>query len=219
MSSVFFVLWPLYTGRQTYAKLTQAYAAWKVAYAVVFCLELLTRVVTQGFFASRSEEVSFEATLFIVPEVSSLPFILAFCGFISFHFGLLWLHFLSFWSFAASFTFVGDLWLGLSVAYARLTRRLRGASAGGAGSFWQMYTNVLYSNSQLQGHQILQQSQSLMFENIIYEKIRLRKFAYAMIYHPRIREVLTPLTQPCEFSGIALTRSFFSSLFFIALSF
>ena len=71
-----------------------AYAAWKVAYAVVFCLELLTRVVTQGFFTSRSEEVSFEATLFIVPEVASLPFILAFCGFISFHFGLLWLHLL-----------------------------------------------------------------------------------------------------------------------------
>ena len=81
-----------------------AYAAWKVAYAVVFCLELLTRVVTQGFFTSRSEEVSFEATLFIVPEVASLPFILAFCGFISFHFGLLWLHLLL-W---------GDLWLGLS---------------------------------------------------------------------------------------------------------
>ena len=90
----FFVLWPLYTGRQTYAKLTQAYAVWKVAYAVVFCLELLTRVVTQGFFASRSEEVSFEATLLIVPEVASLPFILAFCGFISFHFGLLLLHLL-----------------------------------------------------------------------------------------------------------------------------
>ena len=40
-----------------------------------------------------------------------------------------------------------------------------------------------------------------------------------MIYHPRIRKVLTPLTQPWEFSGIALTRSFYSSLFFIALSF
>ena len=31
--------------------------------------------------------------------------------------------------------------------------------------------------------------------------------------------MLTPLTQPWEFSGIALTRSFYSSLFFIALSF
>ena len=28
-----------------------------------------------------------------------------------------------------------DLWLGLSVAYAGLTRRLRSAYAGGAGSF------------------------------------------------------------------------------------
>ena len=32
-------------------------------------------------------------------------------------------------------------------------------------------------------------------------------------------KVLTPLTQPWEFSGIALTRSFSSSLFFIFLSF
>ena len=31
---------------------------------------------------------------------------LAFCGFISFHFGLLWLHFLSFLSFVASFPFI-----------------------------------------------------------------------------------------------------------------
>ena len=31
---------------------------------------------------------------------------LAFCGFISFYFGLLWLHFLSFWPFVASFTFI-----------------------------------------------------------------------------------------------------------------
>ena len=30
---------------------------------------------------------------------------------------------------------VGDSWLGLSVASAGLTRRLRGAYAGGAGSF------------------------------------------------------------------------------------
>ena len=77
---------------------------------------------------------------------------LAFCGFISFHFGLLWLHFVSFWPFVTStkvfglrcygsngcfFHSSGDLWLGLSVAYAGLTRRLRSAYAGGAGSFWQ----------------------------------------------------------------------------------
>ena len=135
----FFVLWPLYTGRQTYAKLTQAYAAWKVAYAVVFCLELLTRVVTQGFFASRSEEVSFEATLFIVPEVASLPFILAFCGFIC---------------------FCGGPMAGALSCYAVLTRGELVASDK---------CIQMYSNSQLQGHQILQESQSLMFENIIWE--------------------------------------------------
>ena len=93
------MLWPLYTGRQTYAKLTQAYAAGKVAYAAVFCLELLTRVVRQGFFATRSEEVSFEATLFIVPELASFPFMLAFCGLIYFHFGFLSLRFLFFLAF------------------------------------------------------------------------------------------------------------------------
>ena len=167
-------------------------------------------MVTQGFFASRSEEVSFEATLFIVPEVASLPFILAFCGFISFHFGLLWLHLLLWGTYGwGSQLLTQDLRGG----YAVLTRGELVASDK---------CIQMYSNSQLQGHQILQESQSLMFENILkisYQKIRLRKFAYAMIYHPRIREVLTPLTQPCEFSGIALTRSFLSSLFFIALSF
>ena len=157
LSSVFFVLWPLYTGRQTYAKLTQAYAAWKVAYAVVFCLELLTRVVTQGFFASRSEEVSFEATLSIVPEVASLPFILAFCGFISFHFGLLWLHLLLWGTYGwGSQLLTQDLRGG----YAVLTRGELVASDK---------CIQMYSNSQLQGHQILQESQSLMFENIIWK--------------------------------------------------
>ena len=34
VSSLFFVLWPLYTGRRTYAKLTQAFAEWKVAYVL-----------------------------------------------------------------------------------------------------------------------------------------------------------------------------------------
>lgn len=34
-------------------------------------------------------------------------------------------------------------------------------------------------------------------------------------YHPQIRKVLAPLMQPWKFSGIALARSFSSSLFFI----
>ena len=83
---------------------------------------------------------------------------LAFCGFISLYFGLLWRHFLSFWPFVASFTFIlafrafhksvwfvllRDQWLLPSClrGYQLLTRGLRGgyaaltSYAGGAGSF------------------------------------------------------------------------------------
>ena len=115
----------------------------------MFCLELLTRVVTQGFFASRSEEVSFEATLFIVPEVASLPFILAFCGFIYFCGGPM----------------AGALSC-LRKTYAEVTRGELVASDK---------CIQMYSNSQLQGHQILQESESLMFQNIM------RKSAYASL--------------------------------------
>ena len=68
--------------------------------------------------------------------MASFPFILAFCAFHkSVWFALLrdqWL--------LSSYLrkFAGLLvWLGLSVANAGLTRRLRSAYAGGAGSFWQ----------------------------------------------------------------------------------
>ena len=100
---------------------------------------------------------------------------LAFCGFISFHFGLLWLHFVSFWPFvipqkclvcvakgpmAASFIAQGTYGWG----YQLLTRGLRGGCA-------TLTRGELVAsdkrNSQLQGHQILQDSQSLMFENMI----------------------------------------------------
>ena len=137
---------------------------------------------------------------------------LAFCGFIYFHFVLLCLPqkclvCVAKGSMAASFippkTWGTDLWLGLSVAYAGLTRRLRSAYAGGAGS------KATKSR----------RNPNPWYLKISYEKIRLRKFAYATIYHPRIRKVLTPLTQPWEFSGIALTRPLSSSLFFIFLSF
>ena len=135
-----------------------------------------------------------------------------------------WLHYLSFWPFVASFPFIfGLLWLHLLLwgtygwGSQLLTQDLRGGYAVlTRGELVASDKCIqMYSNSQLQGHQILQESQSLMFENIYwkyYQKIRLRKFAYAMIYHPRIREVLTPLTQPCEFSGIALTCAY--ALFF-----
>ncbi len=42
-------------------------------------------------------------------------------------------------------------------------------------------------------------------------------FASKSKENPRICNVLTPLTQPWSFSGIALTHSYSSSLFFIAL--
>ena len=44
------------------------------------------------------------------PFGPSFPFILAFWTFISFHFGLLGLHFLSFWSFGPSFPFILAFW-------------------------------------------------------------------------------------------------------------
>ena len=53
MSSVFLVVWALYTGRQTCTKLPQANAEWQVASAEVFCLELLTRVITHGYFRQQ----------------------------------------------------------------------------------------------------------------------------------------------------------------------
>ena len=147
----FLVVWALYTIRHAYAKLTRAYAEWKVAYAEVFCLELLTRVVTQGLFCQQIWRSQFWSNFGYCPAtwpfVASFPFRL-FCGFISFHFGLLWLH-CAFhksvwfvllrdqWLLPSYLRNVGDLWLGLSVAYAGLTGRLRSAYAGGAGSFWQ----------------------------------------------------------------------------------
>ena len=44
----------------------------------------------------------------------SFPFILAFWGFISFHFGLLGFHFLSFWPFEFSFPFILAFWAVIS---------------------------------------------------------------------------------------------------------
>ena len=133
----------------------------------------------------------------------------AFCGFISFYFGFLWLHFLSFWPFVASLCLPQKCLVGVAKGsmaasfippkttygwgYQSLTRGLRGGYAA-------LTRGELVAsdkrNSQLQGHQMPQKSQSLICLKISYEKIRLRKFAYAMIYHPRIRKVLPPLTQP-----------------------
>ena len=106
---------------------------------------------------------------------------LAFCGFISFRFGLLWLHFLSFWPVVASFRFIlafcafhkkclvcvakGPMaasfiapktWGTYGWGYQLLTRGLRGGYAA-------LTRGKLVAsdkrNSQLQGHQIPQESQ------------------------------------------------------------
>ena len=74
----FLVVWALYTGRHTYAKLTRAYAEWKVAYAEVFCLGLLTRLLTRELFWQQIWRSQLWSN-----------FCLTFCGFISLYFGLL----------------------------------------------------------------------------------------------------------------------------------
>ena len=117
---------------------------------------------------------------------------LAFCGFISFYFGFLWLHFLSFWPFVASLclpqkclvcvakgsmaaSFIPpQTWGTYGWGYQSLTRGLRGGYAA-------LTRGELVAsdkrNSQLQGHQMPQKSQSL-----IYLKIsNMRKSAYASL--------------------------------------
>ena len=110
------------------------------------------------------------------------------------------------------------VWLGLSDAYAGLTRRLRSAYAGGAGSFWQTTSKSRRHPNRwcLTCHVLL--SIPLYFYNN-YDKIRLRKLLTQWYIIHGYAKVLTRLTQPWEFSGIALTRSFSSSPFFIFLSF
>ena len=81
------------------------------------------------------------------PFVASFPFILAFCGFISFHFGLLCL--------PQNVGVYGWGYRGLRGGYAALTRGELVASDK--------------RNSQLQGHQIPQKSHSLIFEIMIWE--------------------------------------------------
>ena len=54
------------------------------------------------------------------PFGPSFPFILAFWAFISFHFGLLGLHFLSFWPFGPSFPFILAFWAFISFHFGLL---------------------------------------------------------------------------------------------------
>ena len=102
------VVWALYTGRHTYAKLTRSLRGVKGSLRggvlFIFVWGCLRGWWRESYFVSQFEEVSFEAT-FAWPFVASFPCILAFCSFSSFHFGLLWLHFLSFWPFVPSTVF------------------------------------------------------------------------------------------------------------------
>ena len=50
----------------------------------------------------------------------SFPFILAFWAFISFHFGLLGLHFFSLWPFGPSFPFILAFWAFISFHFSLL---------------------------------------------------------------------------------------------------
>ena len=106
---------------------------------------------------------------------------LAFCGFISFYFGFLWLHFLSFWPFVASLclphkclvcvakgsmaaSFIPPkTWGTYGWGYQSPTRGLRGGYAA-------LTRGELVAsdkrNSQLQGHQMPQKSQSLIYLKI-----------------------------------------------------
>ena len=54
------------------------------------------------------------------PFGPSFPFSLVFSAFISFHFGLLGLHFLSFWSFGPSFPFILVFWVLISFHFSLL---------------------------------------------------------------------------------------------------
>ena len=110
------------------------------------------------------------------------------------------------------------LWLGLSVAYAGLTLRLRSAYAGGAGSLWQTTSKSRrHPNPWCLTCHVLLSIPLYFYSN--YDKIRLRKLLTQWYIIHGYAKVLTRLTQPWEFSGIALTRSFSSSPFFIFLSF
>ena len=53
-------------------------------------------------------------------QPSTFPLILAFWAYVFFHFGLLGLHFLSFWSFGRSFTFILAFWAFISFYFGLL---------------------------------------------------------------------------------------------------
>ena len=154
VSSVFFgcvgpIHWETYL-REAYASLHGVKGSLRggvlfgVAYAAGYARAILSANLKKSALKQLLLDLLWLHFLVFWPFVASFPFILAFCGFISFHFGLLCLQqkclvCVAKRSMAAFFIppkIWGLLvWLGLSVAYAGLTRRLRSAYAGGAGSF------------------------------------------------------------------------------------
>ena len=92
---------------------------------------------------------------------------LAFCGFISFYFGFLWLHFLSFWPFVASLCLPQKCLVGVakgSMAASFIPPKTWGYAALTRGELVASDKR----NSQLQGHQMPQKSQSLIYLKISY---------------------------------------------------
>ena len=156
MSSVFFgcvgpIHWETYL-REAYASLRGVKGSLRggvlfgVAYAAAYARAILSANLKKSALKQLLLDLLWLHSLVFWPFVASLPFILAFCGFISFHFGLMCLPqkclvalLRDQWLLSSYLRKFGGLlvWLGLSVAYAGLTRRLRSAYAGGAGSFWQ----------------------------------------------------------------------------------
>ena len=179
MSCVFLVVWALYTIRTC---LREAYASLRgvtgslrggvlfgVAYAGGYARAILSAnlkkpALKQLWLLSRY--LAFCGFIsFFLSFVASFPFILAFCGFIYFHFGLLCLPqkclvCVAKGSMAASFI-PPKTWGTYGWGYQLLTRGLRGGYAA-------LTRGELVAsdkrNSQLQGHQIPQKSQSLIFD-------------------------------------------------------
>ena len=139
--------------------------------------------------------------------MASFPFILAFCAFHSVWFALL----RDQWLLPSYLRKFGGLlvWLGLSLAYAGLTRRLPSAYAGGAGSFWQTSKSRRNPNPWcLKCHVLLPIPVYYIYSN--YDKIlRIRESAYAAYATMRI----------FRYCASALMRSLSSSPFFIFHSF
>ena len=212
MSSVFFgcvgtIHWETYL-REAYASLRRVKGSLRggvlfgVAYAAGYARAILSANLKKSALKQLLLDLLWLHFLVFWPFVASFPFILAFCGFTSFHFGLLCLQqkclvCVAKRSMAAFFIppKIWGVWLGLSVAYAGLTRRLRSAYAGGAGSFWQTTSKSRrHPNPWCLTCHVLLSIPLYFYSN--YDKIRLRKLLTQWYIIHGYAKVLTRLTQP-----------------------